>query len=149
MMRELKSIFFERGVPAEILTDNAPAFCSQNFLAFTDEWSIRMQYHSTYVPEGNSIVERCHCTVKRIATKSHYSIAEAVYWYNVIPKDHETLSSAPANGIYQYEQRVKGVDPKPSPPEDRSNVYQIGEPVWVKPLDCDAPPDFTKDRLMR
>ena len=42
IVRKLRSIFFERGALAEILTDNAPAFCSQNFLAFTDEWDIRM-----------------------------------------------------------------------------------------------------------
>ena len=60
-------------------------------------------------------------------------MVEAVYWYNATPKDNETPSSMPANGIYQYEQCVKGVDPQTVP--DRSNIYQIGEPVWVKPPD--------------
>ena len=59
-----------------------------------------------------------------------------MYWYNATPKDNETLSSVPANGIYQFEQRVKGIDPKQSLPDIRSNAYQVGEPVWVEPLDC-------------
>ena len=128
IVQELKSIFFEHGAPAEILTDNAPAFCGQNFPTFTEEWGIQMLYQSAYVPEGNSIVEQCHHTVKRIAARSCCLVAEAIYWYNTTPK-HNKTSSAPANGIYQYEQCMKGVDSKPSLPEDRSNVYQIGEPV--------------------
>ena len=89
-----------------------------------------------YAPEVNSIAERCHRTVKRIAARSRCSIAEAMYWYNATPKDNETPSSAPANGIYQYKQHVKSIQPKPSPPKVRSNAYQVGEPVWVKPPDC-------------
>ena len=125
--RELKSVFFECGMPAEILKDNAPDFCSHTFLTLTDEWGIRMRYQSAYVPEGNSIVEQCHHTVKRIAMRS--SIAEAVYWYNAIPKDNETMSSAPVNGM----------DPKLSPPEVRSNAYH---------RTANAPLDFAKDSLM-
>ena len=106
-----------------------------------------MRYQSAYVPEGNGITEWCHRTDKRIATRSRRSIAEAVYWYNATPKDNETPSRALANGIYQYEQRVKGVDPKPSPPEDRSNVYQIGKPVWVKPPDCQCTTRFYKGQV--
>ena len=88
-----------------------------------------MQYQSAYVLEDNGIAERCHCTVKRITMRLCCSIVEDMYWSNVTPKDNKTPLSAPANGIYQYEQCVKGVDPKPSLLEDRSNVYQIGEPV--------------------
>ena len=82
---------------------NAPAFCSQTFLAFTDKWGIRMRYWSACVLEGNGITEQCHHTVKRIAARSCYLIAEAVYWYNATPKVNKTLSSTPVNGIYQYE----------------------------------------------
>ena len=133
---ELKSVFFECGASAEILTDNAPAFCSQTFLTLTDELDIWMRYWSAYIPEGNDITEQCHCTVKRIAARSHCLIVEAMYWYNATPKDNKTPSSMPANGICQYEQHVKGIDPKPSLPDIRSNTYHVGEPVWVKPLDC-------------
>ena len=65
-----------------------------------------------------------------------------MYWYNVTPK-----GNAPANGIYQYEQHVKGIDPKPSPPEFRSNAYKVGEPVWVKPADCRCTTRFCKGQV--
>ena len=114
-MQELKSVFLELCTPAEILMDNAPAFCSQTFLAFTDKCGIRMQYQCVYVSEGNGIAERCHI-VKRIAVRLCCSIMEAVYWHNATPKDNKTLSSIPVNGIYQYELCMKGIDPKISSP---------------------------------
>ena len=63
-------------------------------------------------------------------------------WYNVIPKNNKMPSSVPANGIYHYEQCVKGIDPRPSPPEVRRNAYEVGEPVWVKPQDCQCTTRF-------
>ena len=112
IMQELRFVFFERSVPAEILTDNASTFCCQTFLTFIDKWGIQVQHQCACVPEDNGIVERCHCTVKRIATRSRCSIVKAVYWYNATPKDNEMPSSMPANGIYQYEQCMKGIDPQ-------------------------------------
>ena len=120
-------------MPAEILTDNVLAFCSLTFLAFIDEWGIQMRFRCAYVPESNGIVERCHSTVKRIAVMLRCLIVEAMYWYIATPKDNEMPSSMPANGIYQYQQHVEGIDPKLSLPKVRSNVYQVGELVWVKP----------------
>ena len=49
-------------------------------------------------------------TFKRIATRTQCSIQEAVYWYNVVLRDDVTLSTAPADGIYQYMQLMKGID---------------------------------------
>ena len=58
---------------------------------------------------GNGIAERCHRSVKRIAARK-CSIAEAVYWYNVAPKDDVDTATAPANRLYNYEMRVLGID---------------------------------------
>ena len=106
-----------------------------------------MRYRSAYVPEGNGIAEQCHHTVKRITARLHCSITEAMYWYIATPEDNETPCSMPASGIFQYEQRVKGIDPNPSSPEARSNAYQVGEPVWVKPLDCRCTTRFCKGQV--
>ena len=63
-----------------------------------------------YVPVRNGIAERCHRTVKRIAARMHCPIQEAVYWHNVTPRDCMSPPTVPANKIYRYEVRVKGVD---------------------------------------
>lgn len=65
VVRQLKSIFCERGAPVEILTDNAPTFCSRDFRDFATEWGVRVRYRGAYVPEGNGIAERCQRSVKK------------------------------------------------------------------------------------
>ena len=62
-----------------------------------------MRFRCAYVASGNGIAERCHRSVKRIAARKYYSIAEAVYWYNVEPKDDVDTATAPANRLYNYE----------------------------------------------
>ena len=44
VISELESIFYERGPPEEILTDNDTAFCSMEFRHFVDEWGIRLRH---------------------------------------------------------------------------------------------------------
>ena len=107
---ELESIFYERGPPEEILTDNDTAFCSMGFRRFVDEWGIRLKHQCAYVPSGNGIAERFHRSVKRIAARKACTIAEAVYRYNAIPKDAVTAASAPTNAIHRYRVCIKGID---------------------------------------
>lgn len=82
---------------------------------------------------GNGIVERCHHTVKVIATRKSCSVAEAVYFHNLIPQDDHTSSSTPANIMDRYFTGVHGVDH--SCEEDEPEVdsfYQAGDKVWIK-----------------
>lgn len=53
-------------------------------------------------------------TVNRIAAMMQCAIQEAVYWYNATPKDSTSSLTAPANAIYSYEIRLKGIDTVPS-----------------------------------
>ena len=79
-------------------------------------------------PAGNGIVERSHC----IAARTQCSVMEAVYWYNVTPKDDASASTAPANIIYSYTARIRVVDVT-LPPEDAGpSRYKVGDNVWVK-----------------
>ena len=84
----------------------------------------------TPVASGNGVAERCHRSVKRIAARKHCTIAEAVYWYNVAPKD----DTAPANKLYKYEVRLLGIDRVlHSEPGAIDSPYDVGDAVWVKP----------------
>ena len=51
--------------------------------------SLRSDGHCMFASDasGNGVAEMYHRSVKRIATMKHCTIAEAVYWYNVAPKD--------------------------------------------------------------
>ena len=68
MIRQLEAVFFERSPPHEILTDNDTAFHRKESQAFAHEWGIHLRFRCAYAPAGNGIAERCHRTVKRIAT---------------------------------------------------------------------------------
>lgn len=140
VIEALNSVFFERGAPEEILTDNDPAFRSKEFFEFSCKWGFRLRFRCAYVASGNAISERCHRTVKRIAARSHCTIGEAVYWYNVSPKDNADPSTAPSNIIHDYRVRVLGIDvAKPDDYGGESSSFSVGDCVWVKPngVRCD------------
>lgn len=120
----ITAIEWEYGPSVEILMDNDPTFCGQGFWAFVDKWRVGIGYWCACIWKGNSIAEWCHCTIKRIAARTQYSIQEAEYYYNVTSKDNTTLPTALANRIYQYEQCVKEIDASLLPSNSVKNQYQ-------------------------
>ena len=89
---------------------------------------------------GNEIVQRSHRTIKRIAARTRWSVMEAVYWYNVTPKEMPA-STAQANIIYSYTARIRGVDVTLPPGGCRTQQVQgrgimfgwkslMGDVVW-------------------
>ena len=134
VIQQLELVFFERGALVELLTDNDPAFRSGAFKQFAERWALRVRFRCAYVASGNGVAERCHRSVKRIAARKHCTIAEAVYWYNVAPKDDIGSGTAPANKLYNYEVRLLGIDRVlHSEPGAIDSPYDVGETVWVKP----------------
>ena len=72
---------------------------------------------------------------------------EAVYWYNVTPKDNASASTTPANVIYSFPARIKGIDVI-LPPEDAGpNSYKVGDSVWVKILHGQCTTQFGKGTI--
>ena len=59
---------------------------------------------------------------------------EALYWYNVTPKDDATALTAPANAIHNYCVWVKGIDTAPPLGHVDSGPFNVGDAVWVKSL---------------
>ena len=136
VIQQLELLFFERGAPVEMLTDNDTAFRGAAFKRFAERWGMRVRFRCAYVASGNAIAERCHRSVKRIATRKHCTIAEAVYWYNVAPKDDVDSATAPANMLYDYRVRLLGIDHAlPSEPGAIDSPYDVGDVVWVKPAE--------------
>ena len=140
VMEQLESVFWERGAPEEILTDNDTAFRSRKFAEFTDRWAVRVRFRCAHVASGNGVVERCHRTVKVIAARKQCTINEAVYLYNVTPRNDSDEQTAPANALYGYTVRVRGVDERLRELPGENEEYQVGDEVWVKPPQgrCDA-----------
>lgn len=64
--KHLLLAFATLGVPANIKTDNGPAYASKNFKAFCDTWGIGHSTGIPHSPTGQSVVERAHQTLKRV-----------------------------------------------------------------------------------
>ena len=132
--QQLESVFFERGAPVELLTDNDPAFRSGAFTQFAGRWALRVRFRCPYVASGSGIAERCHRSGKRIAARKRCTIVEAVYWYNVAPNNDVDSVTAPANKLYNYEIRVLGIDRVlHSEPGSIDSPCDVGDNVWMKP----------------
>ena len=106
-----------------------------------------MQFRCAYVSAGNGIVERCISSVKRIAARMHCPIQEAVYWHNVTTRDSVSPPTAPANKIYRYEVRVKGVDAPITSSGPGHSYYQFGNRMWFKTAPNRCTTKFGKGRV--
>ena len=133
VIEQLGAVFFERGAPKELLTDNAASFRSVTFCEFAGRWGVTLRYRCANVPSGNGISERCHRTVKTILARKGCSVAEAVYRYNTMPKGNDA-ASAPANQLFRYEVRLLGIDEAGQEPPSavNQNRFSVGDRVWVR-----------------
>ena len=122
---------FPRARPADGNTDRQ-RHCI-HFGEFARNWDVYLRFRCAYSSGGNGIVERSHRTVKTIAARKNCSLLEAVYWHNVTSKDDVLPFTAPADALYRYHVRIKGVEDNPFPgPEVTRGKYEKGEVVWVK-----------------
>ena len=60
VIRQLQSVFCERGAPEEILTDNDTAFRSEETRKFLESWGVRLKLRAAFCPSGSGIIERNH-----------------------------------------------------------------------------------------
>ncbi|XP_066985023.1 uncharacterized protein [Macrobrachium rosenbergii] len=144
---QLETLFYERGVPEELLTDNDTAFRSKLFADFAKKWCVHLNFRCAYVPSGNGIAERCHRTVKVIAARKGCSIAEAVYLYNLMPRDDCDSTTAPVSMLYSYPVRIRGVDPCTMNKVAVSGPYKAGDEVWVKPSNMRCNMQFERGKV--
>uniref|UniRef100_A0A5S6QWA3 Integrase catalytic domain-containing protein n=1 Tax=Trichuris muris TaxID=70415 RepID=A0A5S6QWA3_TRIMR len=124
---QLESVFLERGAPEEILAGNDASFRSRMFEQLAAKWSVKVRFRSAHYPVGNDIAERCHRIVKGIVGRKGCSVAEAIYLYNITPRDGCNVASAPANVLYSYQVRLLSVDrpAQQDPSESPSRAWQL------------------------
>lgn len=57
--------FATLGVPRKIKTDNGPAYTSKFFQSFLKGWNIQYNTGILYNPQGQTIIERIHLSLKK------------------------------------------------------------------------------------
>ena len=88
--------------------DNAPTFKSAEVKLLFQKCSVKSIYRAAWRPGGNGIVERHHRTIKAMAERGGGNPIEAIYWYNMSPKEGQNKDSVPHMSVHRYEWRVKG-----------------------------------------
>ena len=129
---EVNEVFLERGAVKELLMDNARAFRSEEMRCLLKRWGVSPCFRAAYRPSGNGIVERSHRTIKTMAERAGTSPMEAVYWYNIVPRDGQREESIPQRSVYAYDWRRGEQESEEEAVEPESSV-EVGDEVWVKP----------------
>ena len=78
--------------------------------------------------------ESSHRSIKIIVVRKQYSIPEAIYWCNIMPKDNLSPSATLGEALHRYHIRVEGIDAKPPTELHNTQAYQARDLVWVKTL---------------
>ena len=148
VVKVLDTVFFEHGPVDELLMDNSTAFRSQKLRDLLDKWGVRRCFRAAYRPSGNGIVERHHRTIKAMAERGGISPIEAVFWYNVTPRQGQSVESVPQLGVFTYLWRhpLQDGGESQSTKENPSRVV-MGEEVWVKPADGRCTTQWKKGRV--
>ena len=129
IIRQQEAIFYEWGPPAEILTDNDTMFTCRQFKEFTSSWGVHLRFP---VSSCNSW-ECSHRSIKTITARKNCPVLEAVYWYNVTPKDNLSASTLPDDMLHRYHIWVRDIDATPLPEAQiTGGRYEKGDVVEVK-----------------
>ena len=94
-VRVLASIFHEFGYLKELLMDNFLSFKSSEVRTFLSRCGIWPRYRCANRPSANGIIERMHRTLKRIALRTNKEVTDAIYWYNISPREGQRTDSVP------------------------------------------------------
>ena len=136
VLKVLREVFLERGPVGEVLMDNSTVFRSEQLRVFFEDWRVNIFFRAAYRPGGNGIVERNHRTVKAMAERGRITPEEAVFWYNMSPRQGQDAASVPHRSIFNYEWRHPLVQPEGGNSDVGSSdtgKIKVGDEVWVKP----------------
>ena len=145
---QFRQIFRERGPPEELLLDNGGAFRSAALSELLDFWDVRATDRCAYRPSGNSIVERNHRTIKRMAARTNGDPLDMVFFYNSTPKDGICEKTVPSACLHRYEWRVPGISATRSQRDcEGDGKFACGEEVYVKPPSARCTSLWPKGRI--
>lgn len=86
----MREQFARHGIPSELVTDNGPAYNSQEFKIFLREWEVRHVTSSPIYPQSNGKSERTVQTVKNLLKKcvdSGQDFAMGLLNYRTTPRN--------------------------------------------------------------
>ena len=98
------------GIPETVVTDNATNFTSNLFKEISNSLGIQLKHTSTYNPESNGIIERCHRTLKTALTARCVGRdwSRQLQWVllGLRTTPHTALGASPAEVLYGKNLRI-------------------------------------------
>ena len=88
IIKLMRNIFSEFGIPEKVVSDNGPQYSSSEFRSFAESWGFVHSTTSPNRPQGNGFVERQIQTVKKVIMKAHTSgndIQLALLYFRITP----------------------------------------------------------------
>ena len=147
VVAQIRQVFAEFGPPQLILSDNGTVFLSGRVKALLREWEVGHRLSCAYRPQGNSVVERMHRTIKRSVARTGRTVEEATFWYNGTRGNsklspHETLFLATPRRPGVNSNRIELPRPEGSQENQESavlesdmvrNPFVVGDLVYLRP----------------
>ena len=98
------------GIPDTLVTDNGTNFTSNMFTALSQSLGFKLKHTTTYNPESNGIIERCHRTLITALTAhcqgSDWSRKLPWIFLSLRTTPHSALNAAPAEVLYGKNIRI-------------------------------------------
>jgi transposase InsO family protein len=144
VVREFEQVFSEFSPPRSVMSDNGSVFRSREFQTFLKDWDVKQILSCSYRPEGNSVVERVHRTIKRIVKRSGKPVSQAVFWLNNTKgvskaSPYELLFSASPRKPGIKDNRVDIIRPKLESSNSSDtyadierNPFSVGDKVYLR-----------------
>lgn len=88
---------------------------------------MHLRFQCTHSLAENGILEHNHRSIKTITARK-IVVLEAVYWYNLMPKDDISPSTSPADILHKYHVQIRGIEANPlSEPQMIGGGYEEGD----------------------
>jgi hypothetical protein len=103
VIRILKQLFAQHGIPDSVRSDNGPCYSSSEFTKFAQEYNFQHETSSPYFPHGNGEAERSVQTAKKLLEQKEPDIA--LLNYRTTP--HSSTGVSPAEALMGRQLRTR------------------------------------------
>ena len=146
-IKTLRQIFSIHGLPQQLVSDNGPAFISQDFKQFMNKNGIRHSLTSPYHPRSNGLAERAVQTfkssIKKLDGPIDTRLTRFLLQYRITPQSttglspSELLMGRRLRTVYDLlhpdiQEKVETKQTKIPQPHQKIRTFSIGDKLYAK-----------------
>ena len=127
VVRAMKSIFSENGIPEKVVSDNGTHFTANLYRKFAMKWDFQMILSSPHYPQGHGLIERHIQTIKKCMHKcavGGWDFDKAMLVLRSTPIDAHLPSPAELLQQRKFRSSLPVVIPNPETSEEVQRILQ-------------------------